>query len=56
MGVPKNLEGTVIPFKYNDLDELKEISEKYELAAIKMEVERSIKPKIGFLEGSKKIM
>lgn len=55
VGVPKNLEGTVIPFKYNDLDELKEISEKYELAAIKMEVERSIKPKIGFLEGVRKL-
>tara|TARA_B100000242_G_scaffold283532_1_gene245895 strand:+ start:840 stop:2876 length:2037 start_codon:yes stop_codon:yes gene_type:complete len=55
IGVPKSLEGSVIPFKYNDLEELKNIVQKYDLAAIKMEVERSIKPKKGFLEGVREL-
>tara|TARA_B100000886_G_C20424034_1_gene493017 strand:+ start:2552 stop:4588 length:2037 start_codon:yes stop_codon:yes gene_type:complete len=54
-GVPKALVGTVIPFKYNDLSELEKIVENHDLAAIKMEVERSIPPKQGFLEGVREL-
>ncbi len=54
-GVPKSLEGSIKPFSYNNLDQLKSIVSKYDLAAIKMEVERTIPPKEGFLEEVRKI-
>ncbi|WP_320667187.1 aminotransferase class III-fold pyridoxal phosphate-dependent enzyme [Prochlorococcus sp. MIT 1307] len=54
-GVPKSLEDTVIPFTYNDLEEIEKIANKYNLAAIKMEVERSSIPKKGYLEGIRKL-
>ena len=54
-GVPKGLEGTVIPFKYNDLDEIKNIVNNNEIGVIKMEVERSIPPNNGFLERIRKL-
>ena len=50
-GVPKGLAGTVIPFSYNRLDQLKSISDNHQLAAVKMEVQRSRPPEPGFLEG-----
>ena len=50
-GVPKGLAGSVIPFSYNRLDQLEEITNKHKLAAIKMEVQRSTPPKPGFLKG-----
>lgn len=51
LGVPKALKNTVIPFTYNDIDEIKKIiSENPDLAAIKMEVVRSFEPKEGYLE------
>ena len=49
-GVPSNLTGTVIPFKYNNFEELQEITENNDLAAIKMEVQRSESPKGNFLQ------
>ena len=49
-GVPKTLEGTTIPFKFNDLEEIKKIIKENELAAIKMEVQRSEVPQKGYLE------
>ncbi len=50
-GVPKNLKGTVLPFQFNCSDEeLEKIFKNNKLAAIKMEVQRSIEPRIGFLE------
>ena len=49
-GVPKGLEGTVKPFRYNDIEELKVIVRDNEVAAIKMEVERNHEPQKGFLE------
>lgn len=49
-GVPKNLRGTTIPFRYNNFDELLEIVEHNELAAIKMEVCRNFEPKNDFLQ------
>ena len=49
-GVPRSLTGSVIPFEYNDFDGLQKIVENHDLAAIKMEVERSGPPVGGFLE------
>ena len=49
-GVPKNLFGTVIPFRFNNFDDLKLLAEMDDLAAIKMEVARSSQPLPGFLE------
>ena len=53
-GVPKGLEGTVKPFRYNDIEELKVIVDN-EVAAIKMEVERNHEPQKGFLEEVRRI-
>ena len=50
-GVPSSLAGTVQPFTFNKLDQLENISEKYDLAAVKMEVQRTTPPHPGFLEG-----
>jgi len=51
-GVPKALEGTSLPFLYNDIESLKKIfrENKGEIAAIKMEVSRNDPPKNGFLD------
>ena len=49
-GVPKSLQGTTIPFKFNDFENLLKIVENNDLAAIKMEVERSDPPINNFLE------
>ena len=54
-GVPRNLEGTVIPFRYNHLEELEKICSEHDLAAVKMEVERNSPPHKGFLEGVRKL-
>lgn len=53
-GVPKSLKGTVIPFEYNNIEEFKAIIKSHELAAVKLEVERSIPPAPGFLEEIRK--
>ena len=51
LGVPKGLKNTVYPFQYNNIDELKTIiRENPDLAAVKMEVVRSVEPKKGYLE------
>lgn len=52
LGVPKNLEGTSIPFHYNNLNELLQIlnENKGEIAAIIMEPIGSYPPDEGFLE------
>ena len=54
IGVPSSLVLT-IPFSYNKIDQLEKIVNENELAAIKMEVERSIPPKPGFLEAVREI-
>ena len=48
-GVPKCLEGTVIPFEFNNLSQLEAIVNNNDLAAIKMEVQRNDPPKKNFL-------
>ena len=40
IGIPKSLEGSVIPFPFNNIKKVKSIIDNNELAAIKMEVER----------------
>ncbi len=54
-GVPNSLSGTVIPFSFNNIDQVKDIVSRHDLAAIKMEVERSVPPKEGFLETIREI-
>lgn len=51
-GVPKGLIGTAFPFRYNHIEELKDIISKHknDLAAIVMEPVRSEQPEKGFLE------
>jgi glutamate-1-semialdehyde aminotransferase len=53
LGVPKGLEGTAIPFTYNNLSELKELMDIHsgKVAAVVMEPVRSQIPDRGFLEG-----
>ena len=54
-GVPRGLAGTVQPFSFNRLDQLENIASSYELAAVKMEVQRSSPPDPGFLEGVREL-
>ena len=55
VGIPKSLEGSVIPFPFNNIKKLKSIIDNNELAAIKMEVERSVPPNKDFLEEIRQI-
>ncbi|MEO9849684.1 MAG: aminotransferase class III-fold pyridoxal phosphate-dependent enzyme [Reichenbachiella sp.] len=51
LGVPAHLKGTVFPFNYNNIDELRTIvKENPDLGCIKMEVSRNQGPEEGFLE------
>jgi len=50
-GVPSSLAGTVIPFSYNNLEQIRQIATDFDLGAIKMEVQRSSPPNPDFLEG-----
>lgn len=50
-GVPRGLSGTALPFSFNRLDQLERIASSNDLAAVKMEVQRSTPPESGFLEG-----
>jgi len=54
-GVPRALAGTVQPFSFNRLDQLEAIASSHELAAVKMEVQRSTPPEPGFLEGVREL-
>lgn len=57
IGVPKVLEGTVIPFVYGDLEMLIGLLEEHagEVAAIMMEPARSELPPAGYLESVKQL-
>ena len=44
------LKGSVLPFKYNHVEQLKKIVYENNIAAVKMEVERSEPPMEGFLK------
>ena len=54
-GVPRGLAGTVQPFSFNRLDQLEALASSHELAAVKMEVQRSTPPEPGFLEGVREL-
>ena len=49
VGVPKNLRGTVIPFNYNNFQELLDIVKNNDIGVIKMEVSRNMVPEDNFL-------
>ena len=49
-GVPRNLKDTVIPFSYNNLEELKQLLLNHDIGVIKMEVQRDEFPKNNFLQ------
>jgi len=49
-GVPRNLKDTVLPFKYNNFEELEMLVDNNSIGVIKMEVQRNEPPKDGFLE------
>lgn len=55
LGVPKGLRGTALPFRYNNIEELKTIFGLYpgEIAAVVMEPLRNDMPVPGFLEAVK---
>lgn len=56
-GVPGGLAGTMLPFTYNKLDELKRHIREHgkELAAVVMEPTRSTDPDPGFLQGVREL-
>ena len=49
--MPRGLAGTVQPFSFNRLDQLEGIASTHQLAAVKMEVQRTNPPDPSFLEG-----
>jgi glutamate-1-semialdehyde 2,1-aminomutase len=57
IGVPKALAGTVIPFRYGDLEMLASLLQEHagEVAAVMMEPARSELPPPGYLEGVKEL-
>ena len=48
-GVPKSLEATNFPFRYGDLEGLKELFANEDIGIVKMEVSRSTAPDVSFL-------
>ncbi len=54
-GIPSKLKGTVIPFEYNNFEQLEKIVVENDLAAIKMEVQRNHEPKNNFLKKIRKL-
>ena len=54
-GVPENLRGTVVPFSYNNIEELAEIIAAGDVGVIMMEVSRSEGPADGFLQQVREI-
>jgi glutamate-1-semialdehyde 2,1-aminomutase len=49
-GVPQNLRGSVLPFRYNDFAHLLRLVDEHEVGVIKMEVSRNMGPQHQFLE------
>ena len=52
-GVPRELEGTALPFEFNNLDSLRQVLDAHsgEVACVILEAARSYLPEPGFLEG-----
>lgn len=54
-GVPPGLRGSVLPFRYNHIEELEAIVSDPEVGVIKMEVSRNMGPAPGFLERAREL-
>ena len=55
-GVPRNLQGTVLPFHYNNFKELEDlIQQNHDIGIIKMEVQRNEPPRKDFLKKVRKL-
>lgn len=54
-GVPQNLLGSVLPFRYNNFPELEALVTTHKIGVIKMEVSRNMGPENGFLEKVRKL-
>ena len=56
-GVPRELAGTALPFRYNDLADLQQLLEKHrdEIAVVVLEPTRNDPPAPGFLEGVREL-
>jgi glutamate-1-semialdehyde 2,1-aminomutase len=54
-GIPEQLKGSVIPFSYNDYEELLNIVQSNDIGVIKMEVSRNMGPKDGYLQKVRKL-
>jgi glutamate-1-semialdehyde 2,1-aminomutase len=54
-GVPRALQGSVLTFNYNDIDQLRTLVEEHDIGVIKMEVSRNAGPEPGFLEQVRQI-
>jgi glutamate-1-semialdehyde 2,1-aminomutase len=49
-GVPRNLRGSVLPFRYNDFAGLEALLQEHDVGVIKMEVARNTEPRDDFLQ------
>jgi len=54
-GVPSGLEGSAIPFNYNDFDSIKNIVSNSDVGVIMMEVSRNMEPKDNFLQNIREL-
>lgn len=54
-GVPQVLKGTVLPFNYNNFQELLDLVKNHEIGVIKMEVSRNMGPEDNFLHKVRKL-
>ncbi len=54
-GVPQNLRGSVLPFRYNNFAELEALVRDHDIGVIKMEVSRNMGPKNNFLQKVRKL-
>ena len=54
-GVPRNLKGTVFPFRYNNYCELETLVKEQNIGVIKMEVVRNMGPEDNFLHKVRKL-
>jgi len=54
-GVPQVLRGSVLPFSYNNFQELEALVRDHDIGVIKMEVSRNMGPENGFLEKVRKL-
>ena len=54
-GVPESLEGTSLPFHYNNIEELEQIAAENDLGAIVMEPIRNEQPESGFFDRVREI-